>query len=335
MKSSDDVAGWYEASLPSRERKRRGHFSTPPLLVERILDACGYLPGSDLACIRVLDPACGGGNFLAAAARRLLAFAGLRGLDQAAQIGLVKRNLWGFDPDPVACFLAEMQLRAAIQETWNSQETPLHDHVLQVHQADCLAFPWAPCVDLFVANPPYLAAKNIDLSGYQSTQQRGQADTYLLFLGCVLQVVRPGGWIGLVLPDPVLARANAARERAHLLKNAAIHHIWHLAGVFAAEVGAVVIIAQKSPPPPVHPVSWIRGKWKRSTISRLIVPLTRSNKWSQPKVQARFNAPDQINDLPEYQSGTVLQSLFLKQPRAELRYLLSDKRGNMAQKLLS
>src|SRR5215467_13420933 len=153
MKSSDNAAGWYEASLPSRERKRRGHFSTPPLLVERILDACGYLPGADLACIRVLDPACGGGNFLAEAARRLLAYSRLRGLDRAAQIALVKRNLWGFDPDPVAC---------------------------------------------------YLAAKNTDLSGYQSTLQRGQADTYLLFLGCVLQVVRPGGWIGLVLPDPVL-----------------------------------------------------------------------------------------------------------------------------------
>jgi len=354
MKSSDDAAGWYEAGLPSRERKRRGHFSTPPALVERILDACGYLPDADLAHIRVLDPACGGGNFLAEAARRLLAYSRLRGLDRAAQIALVKRNLWGFDPDPVACFLAEMQLRVTMQEAWNSQEIPLHDHVLHVHQADGLALPWDPCVDLFVANPPYLAAKNTDLSGYQSTLQRGQADTYLLFLGCVLQVVRPGGWIGLVLPDPVLARANAARERAHLLKNTAIHHIWHLAGVFAAEVGAVVIIAQKCPPPSVHAVSWIRGKWQRGSGSLLIAPLTGSNEAPQPTaqirsialaqdnaretnhgVEARFIAPYPINSLPEYQTGTALQSLFLKQPRAELRYLLDDKRGSIAEHLRS
>src|SRR5215472_8955792 len=116
MKPPDDVLSWYEASLPSRERKRRGHVSTPPSLVEQVLDACGYLPGADLARIRVLDPACGGGNFLAAAARRLLAFARLRELDRAAQIALVQRNLWGFDPDPVACLLAEMQLRAIIAE---------------------------------------------------------------------------------------------------------------------------------------------------------------------------------------------------------------------------
>ena len=93
MKSPDDALSWYEASLPSKERKKRGHFSTPPSLVEQILDACGYLPAADLAHIRVLDPACGGGNFLAAAARRLLAYARLRELDRAAQIAVLQRNL--------------------------------------------------------------------------------------------------------------------------------------------------------------------------------------------------------------------------------------------------
>src|SRR5579859_5271081 len=69
--SSENALGWYEANLPSIERKQRGHFSTPPRLVEYILDACGYTPTTDLSRIRVLDPACGSGNFLAGAARRL------------------------------------------------------------------------------------------------------------------------------------------------------------------------------------------------------------------------------------------------------------------------
>jgi len=362
MKSPDDALSWYEASLPLKERKRRGHFSTPPSLVERVLDACGYLPGADLARIRVLDPACGGGNFLAAAARRLLVFAGLRGLDRAAQIALAQRNLWGFDPDPVACFLAEMQLRTIMEEAWqgqawHSQETPLSECALQVHQADGLTLPREPRVDLFVANPPYLAAKNTDLSGYQSAQQRGQADSYLFFLSCALQVVRPGGWIGMVLPDPVLARANAARERTDLLKDATIRHIWHLSGVFNAEVGAVVIIAQKCPPPPVHYVSWIRGKWQRSAGHQLIAPRAWSDKpdigrarfiaaiadlsasETPPHTRMNFNkfiiAPAPYNVLLKHQTGTVLQSLFLKQPRAELRYLLGNKRGSIAEHLRS
>ena len=287
--SDDNKLSWYEVGLAPEERKQRGHFSTPPELVKHILDACGYTPEADLARVRVLDPACGSGNFLAEAARRLVAFSTRIGLDQAA---LMQRNLWGFDPDPVACFLAEMQLH-----------TMQHNHRLHIHQADALTLPWEPIVDLFVANPPYLAAKNADLSGYQSTRQRGQADSYLLFLSLALQALRSGGWMGLVLPDPLLARSNAAKERACFLAEATIHHIWHLSGVFAADVGAVVIIAQKCPPQRLHQVSWVRGKWQQE--AKNMVPAT----------------------------GQVPQCLLRGQPGAEFRYLLSSRRGAAIERL--
>src|SRR5258708_22010580 len=239
-----------------------------------------------------------------------------------------------------------MQLRTIMEEAWqglawHSEETPLSECALQVHQADGLTLPWEPRVALFVANSPYLAAKNTDLSGYQSAQQRGQADSYLFFLNCALQVVRPGGWIGMVGPDPVLARANAGRERTYLLKDATIRHIWHLSGVFTAEVGAVVIIAQKCAPPPVHYVSWIRGKWERNRVQQLIAPRAGSDKTNYGVVGprfiegTRFTTPDQYTPSSGYQMGTVPQSLFLKQPRAELRYLLGDTRGSIAEHLRS
>src|ERR1700680_4931637 len=90
--------GWYEASLPLMERKKRGHFSTPPSLVDQILDACGYTAGADLSHVRVLDPACGSGNFLAGAAQRLFDFGERERLAQAERAQLVQRNIWGFDP---------------------------------------------------------------------------------------------------------------------------------------------------------------------------------------------------------------------------------------------
>src|SRR5205085_11891782 len=158
-----------------------------------------YTPEANLKQVRVLDPACGSGNFLVGAAQRLVAFSRQMGLTQEEHAALLSQNLWGLDPDPVACFLAGMQLRALLRDA----DTQLH-----IHQADALTLPWEPCVDLFVANPPYLAAKNNDLSGYRFAQ-RGQSDSYLLFLNLALQVVRPDGWVGLVLPDPVLARSNA------------------------------------------------------------------------------------------------------------------------------
>jgi SAM-dependent methyltransferase len=317
---SDQIA-WYESSLPLLERKKRGHFSTPHPLVEKILDACTYTPDNDLTRVRVLDPACGSGNFLAGAAQRLLAFSAREGLSLEERISLIQRNLWGIDPDPISCFLAEMQLRTIIHTKASPQETGPHSSFvyrrgdprrrlasrlpgesnsipftsLHIHQADSLVLPWEPAVDLFIANPPYLAAKNNDLSGYCFVQQRGQADSYLLFLNLALQVVRPGGWIGLVLPDPLLARANAARERARLLEEVTLHHLWHFSDVFAADVGAVVIVAQRCPPQRMHHVSWIRGRW-----------------------QSNFSFASQHQ---------VQQSLFSRQPGAEFRYLFSQGRG--------
>ncbi len=290
---ADEQVNWYETSLPLNERKQRGHFSTPPQLVSYILDACGYIPAADLAALRVLDPACGSGNFLAGAAGRLAAFAQRAGLSSYETETLVARNIWGFDPDPISCFLAEMQVRGVL----NSPQEYLNLHI---HQADSLTLSWEPCVDLFLANPPYLAAKNNDLSGYRSALQRGQVDSYLLFLALALQVVRHGGWMGLVLPDPVLARANATREREQLLASCTIQHLWHLSGVFSAEVGAVVLIAQKSPAPRQHLVSWSRERWR--------------------------------NTLPSEQQQ-VKQELFQQQPGSELRYLLSSERGAYIERL--
>ena len=315
-----DQIAWYETRLPLIERKQRGHFSTPPLLVEKILDACGYTPDNDLSRIRVLDPACGSGNFLAGAARRLLAFGRRRGLSLEENTILVHRNLWGFDPDPISCFLADIQLHTYIDAVTPSFPDPMthssfvhsrgdprgrpvggRPDCLHIHHADSLVLPWEePCFDLFVANPPYLAAKNNDLSGYRSAQQRGQADSYLLFLSLAIQVVRPGGWIGLVLPDPLLSRANAARERARLLEEATIHHLWHLSGVFVADVGAIVIIAQKCPPLRLHHVSWVRERWQ-STSS--------------------------------FASQQVQQSLFNRQPGSEFRYLLSQRQDSALEQL--
>lgn len=290
---------WYEASLPQTERKQRGHFSTPHSLVDQILDACGYTSSADLRNLRVLDPACGSGNFLARVASRL-SLAGLAmDLDQEQIGALVQSNLWGLDPDPVACFLAEMQVRAAVETTCGTcpASFPLH-----IHQADSLALPWRPCVDLLIANPPYLAAKNTDLSHYSQARQRGQVDSYLLFLDLALRAVRPGGWIGLVLPDPVLARANAAPERVRLLRECTLQHIWHLSGVFAADVGAVVLIAQKKPPRPLHRICWTRARWRDE--QRLCQSVQR-----------------------------VGQILLTRQPGAELRYLLSHEQGRIVERL--
>lgn len=317
----NNLLDWYEENLPVKERKLRGHFSTPPHLVKQILDACGYIPQHELAPIRVLDPACGSGNFVAEAAQRLIAYGKRSGLSEAAIANLVGHNIWGFDPDPIACFLAEMQMRNAFLDQDTSErgsdkfKRGANKGNVQIHQADGLAFPWQQGgqVDLLLANPPYLAAKNNDLSVYRSAQQRGQADSYLLFLELALQVVRPDGWLGLVLPDPVLARSNAARERKRLLAETTVHHLWHLADVFAAYVGVVVIVAQKRPPPSVHYITWRRERWQKKAAIETSIEAARDER-SRHEVSGG-------------KSGSVSQRLLYFQEGAELRYLLARLQG--------
>ncbi len=299
--------GWYETQLSLNERKQRGHFSTPLTLVDQILNACGYSHSVDLLKLRVLDPACGSGNFLARVAQRLCLSAQAQGIHETQLKIDLSRNIWGLDPDPVACFLAEMQVRTEMERVWRSQDEMPRIHI---HQADSLTLPWDPCVDLLLANPPYLATKNSDLSHYRQAQRRGQSDSYLLFLDLALQAVRPGGWIGLVLPDPVLARANAAPERVRLLRECTLHSIWHLARVFSAEVGAVVLIAQKTPPSSTHEVSWIRATWRD---------------------ELTLCPPDSSVD----QSHKLHQHLLAEQPGAALRYLLGNEQGKIMERLRS
>ena len=331
--NESEFLNWYEASLPVSERKKRGHFSTPPSLVEQILDACGYTPERDLSSLRVLDPACGSGNFLVGAARRLLASAQQHQLTSRMLLSRFARNLWGFDPDPVACFLAEMQVRSVLQDYLSSAgQSPRAKNRpykitsrLHIHQGDGLALPWQNYqgVDLFLANPPYLAAKNTDLSGYHQARQRGQVDSYLLFMDLALQVVRRDGWIALVLPDPVLARANAAHERRRLLTEATIHHLWHLSGVFSAHVGAAVIIAQKRPPTRLHQVPWVRGQWQ-SPIEE-----TSSRRASVKKE----NSVRQALHLTTSSTMTVPLSLLQRQPQGEIRYMLSNISNTLLERL--
>jgi hypothetical protein len=321
MMRADNLPNWYEASLPARERKTRGHFSTPTQLVEDILDACGYTPERDLSQLRVLDPACGSGNFLTGATKRLIAFGQRAGHSEQVIATSIQRNIWGFDPDPVACFLAEMRLSAIYTNNLlppeRGQAPSLH-----IHQADALTLRWDQTanVDLFLANPPYLAAKNNDLSSYRTMQDHGQIDSYLLFVQLALRVTRPYGWIGLVLPDPLLARINAYQTRQCLLAETTIHHLWHLAGVFTAGVGAVVIVTQKCTPKRAHAISWQRERWSTLRARQLNQPSSIHN--------GHTALPTGVP-----RAKYVAQSLLLNQPHAELRYLLTEARGTLVERL--
>ncbi|WP_170981544.1 HsdM family class I SAM-dependent methyltransferase [Nocardioides dongxiaopingii] len=205
------------------DRGRSGSFYTPAPLVGWLLDralgpvvdpavdqvvdpvVAGWVP-------RVLDPACGTGNVLLAALRRL-------------GPGAVDR-VHGTDLDPVAVAITRLRLRLAVPDV----EPAVLERAVRV--ADGLgAHPGAP-YDAVVGNPPFLGQLRSRTAG-RSSHQLGAAaglgaytDTSAAFLHHSLGLVRPGGVVALVQPLSLLAARDAGRVRAAVRERGAVTAFW-------------------------------------------------------------------------------------------------------------
>ena len=131
MRLSIDTDSW-EVTLGragQHDRKASGSYYTPTELVERILDwtldpaineaLSGDEPESALLDLKILDPACGSGHFLTAAADRVgFALATLRsgksnptaGEIERARHDVVQNCIYGVDIDPIAVELCKFAL---------------------------------------------------------------------------------------------------------------------------------------------------------------------------------------------------------------------------------
>jgi hypothetical protein len=122
-----DVDVWrnvYQNYLPEEERQKLGGFYTPDELVDLVLDIVGYVPDKEGLCEKtIIDPACGSGAFVAAAATRLLKHlraemschkcsSGKRPAWQQSQEALTKveQHIHAIDIHPFAAFLTTVNL---------------------------------------------------------------------------------------------------------------------------------------------------------------------------------------------------------------------------------
>jgi hypothetical protein len=169
-------------------RKLRGDFPTPPVLVDRVVAAVlpPIVPGQ---VVRVLDPACGDGRFLLAAAAHIHSGGG---------VPVVR----GLDVDP-----------AAVADASRNLADVRHD----VRVADALVHDWTGAMfDVVLGNPPYLSQLASATSrGRASTRGGGPyADVAAEFLALAVELARPGGGrVGLVLPQSILGSRDARAVR--------------------------------------------------------------------------------------------------------------------------
>lgn len=195
-------------------RKQLGAWYTPLDLVDHLsaVTLGGHRGGGR---VTVLDPACGDGRFLAAAARML-----------GPRVRLI-----GVDIDPVAVAAT----RAAVPGA-------------EVVEADARTLDWRRWnVDVVLGNPPFLnQMSSATTRGGASPVGGGPyADVAAEFLAMAVDALGPGGRVGLVLPQSLLTARDAAPIRAAAEASAAVVHAWwSTSHVFDAAVHTCALVLE-------------------------------------------------------------------------------------------
>lgn len=202
--------------MDAETRRALGAWYTPAAIVEHVLDQTldPVLAARDSAVgLRVLDPACGDGAFLAAAGRRI-----------RARFHTDPRPcLFGVDIDPVAVAAASP-----------------HGTVVE---GDGLVLDLGPPFDVVVGNPPFLGQLRRRTARAEA-HGHGYADTAALFLDRAIALARPdGGRVGLVLPQSLLAARDTDKIRRHTLERSAFRSLWFAPDLMFDDASVHVVVA--------------------------------------------------------------------------------------------
>ena len=229
---TNEMLGYfYENALVNPHLRRElGIYYTPRSIAKRILTRLPVedIPPSDRV---VFDGSSGSGNLLLAAFERIGDLLPSEWDRNQRHAYLVKR-VHGVDVDPFATQVAGLSLffiDLPADDAWN------------VKTADFMrpgsgSLPRPPTI--IVGNPPF---KEMRSSGRRRQQRASR------FLSKYLDLLEPGGLLGVVLPETFLENSSCIDARRRLLTECEILELWHLPeGIFPmSDAATVVVIAKK------------------------------------------------------------------------------------------
>lgn len=243
-----DAAAWALvdalAGTLTAEQRRRGAHYTPRPLADRV---AGAALGAQDRPGAVVDPACGGGALLLAAADRLAA----AGRDRAT---VAAELLWGADVDPLAAAVTE-----AAVALWSGGTPPASGHVVvaDVLDAGAAAWPTPPAGGFaaVVGNPPFQGQLSRATARSREDLARLRArfgevvgpyvDTAALFLLVAVDLAARGGRVSMIQPQSTASARDAGPVRAALAERARLVDLWApTERLFAARVHVCVPVLE-------------------------------------------------------------------------------------------
>jgi len=203
------------ASLQKKysQEKLFGQIYTPPFVVNKILNDVGYKSKSILGK-KILDPACGDGNFLTEIAKRIIKYSETENL-----IGNLE-CIYGWDTDAKAAEECIKNLNKLIDGKklkikWN---IAVRDSMKEYKKNNLKE---AKKFDFIVGNPPYIRIQHLNavqrkyIQDNYSFCQSGSTDIYIAFYELCLNILAKNGICGLITPNTFLFTETAREMRLY------------------------------------------------------------------------------------------------------------------------
>lgn len=231
-------AGPHEQALAARGvRKGLGAYYTPPDVVAGLLDlvldpilAERSRDGVDaLVALRVLDPACGTGNFLLAAAGRIAAALGRLGVSDDDARRRAVRCVRGVEIDDGTARRCRQALRALHPD--GGRRTIVRGDALLDDVVPAGAF------DLVIGNPPFLSQLSTSTARTRADAERlrsrfgpavgAYTDPAAVFLLAGVRAARPrGGVVAFIEPVALVSARDARGVRMAAAAEASLTALW-------------------------------------------------------------------------------------------------------------
>ncbi len=227
---SDPIGDAFEVFAGSESRGKSGQFFTPRSVTDFLVQAMNPKAGE-----LVIDPACGAGGFLTSTTRHFLD----AGVTPAKVASLAERTIFGIDKDSYLTKLARIHLSLL---TGGHPNIEFGDSIaMQTLEGESL---WERLpeggVDVVLTNPPFgsrIVAASPDVMRTLEIARKWRLDPedqilkptrelqnrvppQVLFVERCLSLLKPGGRLGMVLPESVLSN-KSYRYLVQYLRNEA------------------------------------------------------------------------------------------------------------------
>jgi SAM-dependent methyltransferase len=291
-----------------------GAYYTPPDLAAHVV-AQTFKHWHASAPALVLDPACGDGAFLSAARKYL---------GPAAAT-----CLWGVDVDPDAVSTA----RARFRDSCDTSGAHAKGTVVSIRRGDSL-FDGAPFAaplakggfDVIIGNPPWVSLKGrfgsrpYSASRLEQLRRRYGGSTYTpnlaeYFVRRALDLLKPGGLLGFILPDRIALNASFGALRARLVRETTILQLEYGTMFPGVAADTVILVARK--------------KLRQDTDARANDPLATVAPFKRPLPRKQHARAEQIERASTARLGDLcsITSGFGGKVR-----LITDARSNLRQR---